>query len=1433
MDYNHIDDLVCDKFPYPVALCYRHLTEAETPTPRFGCLLDVYESLLHYLATVLISQYWRDGVFAAQYNEELLKKFYKGAWSTGDLLWVVRETTRLYLDKPDRLPYPQLVSYLFKPNGKPTSSLQTLESFVELRNKYWGHAGGRDDDAYNPLIDKHLPRLQKELGLCQWLAQRALWLPTIIDETSDPPRVLKADILMSDRRRRGREVQLALQANDLDINGGDIIPERTLLLVDEPSGNYLPLFPLSLFHVRQFSAGTFFLNKLTWQSRQELQRTTYLSYDPELDNYEARSPEPPVTRLQAHIRQLKRWLEQQGSDVQSLEEDIQPASPDYDIPEVWVEQEFHLKTFVGRDKWLTRLKQQLQQHPDGGYYLLLGVPGQGKSALMAQLAYELGACREGQPSGGNVCLLHMVKSHRHPVRFIRSLLWQLERVLGKPLSSQTYQGDIDDLRNALVKELEKVCQRKTRVVLIIDALDELDLAAEHIDFLPEQLPAGAYTFLTCRPDIPLVNALKTRFRNLTIETLTPLEPDELQLFIEKHAGSNLLQQLQIERPLLQRTGGNPLLLRYAVDAVLREVKHAQEHGHPMPRIDLSRFPETVEALFHSVYNGIRAKRDSDSRRELGRQRALLAQLLAIAFEPLSIEQMRDLLRIRTNSPVSLEDTRDLLIPMSEYLLHFEGERFLLYHHCFADFLRHRVLGCEDEARLHHTFAVWLQTPRQRKRVYRLRYLVRHLLHCTTLAEEAGLDELAEDARSQIHTLLTDFTFVGLKVQAGLVPELRHEYQQALHYFPDDAKLALWYRFIDTEGHVLMRFPHLYLQQAANQTDNTVVSQAAARYLKSSSNDVHTTEHLLRLVHTTPEAFRPEALRIIIGHEDWVRTVVTLPDGRIASGSKDGTVRIWETETGRCLTILQGHKGSVRALAVLRDNKLASGSEDATIRVWDTEQAKCVQVIDELSSVLALAALPNGRLASAGWDGVIRIWDVEQGKCLQTLQGHPSRVLALAVLPGGRLASGGDDRVVRIWDVGSGTRLQQMEGHTGGIRTLGVLPDSRLVSGSEDGTIRVWDLEQGCIKVMRGDEYSVFALAVLPNGNVVAAGRDRVIRVWDITAEQCLASLKGHTYWIFGVAVLPQGKLVSVGRDRTIRIWSLEQQALREAEGHTRRVSAMTMLSHSELVSGSEDGTICMWDIETGKCLKVLKDDGIAVRSLVALADGRMATGGDDGTVRVWDIEHSKQLWHVSAHEGWVNALCLLPDGRIASGGDDGTVCIWDLGAGKCVKVLRGHRDWVLALVALPDGRLASAGRDRSIRIWNTQLGECEKALEGHDHRVQALALLPDNRLVSAGRDRTIRAWDIYSGKCLAVLRGHTHWVVALAITPDGKIVSGSNDGTLKVWDLGLREPIATFPAKADVSSCAVTQNGLIACGDGTGAVYFLQLEPTRDAQILS
>jgi WD40 repeat protein len=147
----------------------------------------------------------------------------------------------------------------------------------------------------------------------------------------------------------------------------------------------------------------------------------------------------------------------------------------------------------------------------------------------------------------------------------------------------------------------------------------------------------------------------------------------------------------------------------------------------------------------------------------------------------------------------------------------------------------------------------------------------------------------------------------------------------------------------------------------------------------------------------------------------VNALVVFPDGRLASGSGDGAIRIWNLETGICESTLKGTSQDLQCLAVLTDGRLAAGSEDGLIDVWNpiTEILEDTLESHTPFGVSCLVSLANGRLIS-GYS-IIQAWDLPEGSH-QILDDTSCSDGFLAVLNDGRLATSSFGASIQIWNL---------------------------------------------------------------------------------------------------------------------------------------------------------------------------------------------------------------------------------------------------------------------------------------------------------------------------------------------------------------------------------------------------------------------------------
>ncbi|WP_320773463.1 WD40 repeat domain-containing serine/threonine protein kinase [Streptomyces sp. CRN 30] len=549
-------------------------------------------------------------------------------------------------------------------------------------------------------------------------------------------------------------------------------------------------------------------------------------------------------------------------------------------------------------------------------------------------------------------------------------------------------------------------------------------------------------------------------------------------------------------------------------------------------------------------------------------------------------------------------------------------------------------------------------------------------------------------------------------------------------------------------------------------------------------------------------------RTLTGHEASVTSVAYGSGGRaLATGSEDGTARLWDTTTGRA-RVLTGHEGYVNAVALSPDGKLlATGSDDRTAKLWDTATGRLrTTLTGHLDDVDAVTFSPDGKtLATACDHGMLRLWDTTTYR-IRARVGGQGHMNAVAFSPdGGTLALGSDNDKVRLWDWASG-RMRILTGHGRTLQSVAFSPDGRtLASGSDDRTARLWDTATGRLRTtLSGHQGYVTSVAFSPDGHTLATGsQDRTVRLWDTATGQARA-LTGHQGAVKAVRFSPDGHtLATGGEDRTVRLWDPTAVRARTLTGHEESVQAVALsAATSTLATGGEDRTVRLWNPATGRLRHTLTGHGGAVRAVAFGRDGHvLATASDDRTVRLWDPATGRPLRTLTGHGGAVGAVAFSPDGRtLATGSEDRTVRLWDPATGRPLRTLAGHRGVVEAVAFGPDGRtLASGSEDRTVRLWDPATGRA-RVLDGHEGAVGAMAFSPDGRvLATGGADRTVRLWDPAAGRSRTTLTGHGDAVEAVAFSSDGRtLASGGDDGTARLWDVDLLNQAAAISRICEV-----------------------------------
>lgn len=149
-------------------------------------------------------------------------------------------------------------------------------------------------------------------------------------------------------------------------------------------------------------------------------------------------------------------------------------------------------------------------------------------------------------------------------------------------------------------------------------------------------------------------------------------------------------------------------------------------------------------------------------------------------------------------------------------------------------------------------------------------------------------------------------------------------------------------------------------------------------------------------------------------------VALAPDGRtLATGGRDGLIRLHDIQTGRPVGVLAGHQREVQSLAFQPSGDLlASGSRDGTIRLWSVNSLSEVRSLSgKFNEVRCLTFSPDGQTLASGHAGIAILWDANSGTQRTALRAHKFAISSILYLPDGRtLATAGWDRTVKLWDL---------------------------------------------------------------------------------------------------------------------------------------------------------------------------------------------------------------------------------------------------------------------------------------------------------------------------------------------------------------------------------------------------------------------------------
>ncbi|KAF9055211.1 WD40 repeat-like protein [Hymenopellis radicata] len=574
----------------------------------------------------------------------------------------------------------------------------------------------------------------------------------------------------------------------------------------------------------------------------------------------------------------------------------------------------------------------------------------------------------------------------------------------------------------------------------------------------------------------------------------------------------------------------------------------------------------------------------------------------------------------------------------------------------------------------------------------------------------------------------------------------------------------------------------------------------------------------------------------------------------AVGYADGSIRLWNAAEGSVIATFNGHKKAVSALAFDEQGaRLASGSQDTDLILWDVtaeaglfrlrghrDQVTCIRFLRPSekypsTSTTSLA----GFLVTISKDTFMKVWDLTTQHCIQTVVAHRSDVWAMDVDPAQELLfTGSGEGEVKAWKIDHDTLLEGLkETETGEVSKLitpfSDLPlsstqrvaqisfhptESYVAIQSHDRSVEVFRIrtEEEVLKKQArrkkrakekkdkagkeapvDEEDSEVKLVDLFTPHVVIRANAK-IRSFDFAVDS--TSAKGGVQILMGLASnalevynIPAPSKSKNAQPEASRLFSVD------LPGHRTDIRSLSLSSDDQLLASASNGSVKIWNMKTTSCIRTM-ECGHAICSTFLPGDRHVAVGTKSGEILIYDVAASALIETISAHSGAVWSLHVRADGQaLVSGSADKDVKFWEFGqkaptesstqSGQTltlthIRTLKMTDD-VLAVRYSPNGKLLAVSLlDSTVKVFYQDSLKFFLSLYGHKLPVLSMDISHDSKLiVTCSADKNVKIWGLDFGDCHKSIFAHDESVMQVAFEHQSHYFwTVGKDSMLKYWD---------------------------------------------------
>ncbi|KAF8592773.1 WD40 repeat-like protein [Ramaria rubella] len=658
------------------------------------------------------------------------------------------------------------------------------------------------------------------------------------------------------------------------------------------------------------------------------------------------------------------------------------------------------------------------------------------------------------------------------------------------------------------------------------------------------------------------------------------------------------------------------------------------------------------------------------------------------------------------------------------------------------------------------------------------------------------------------------------------------------------------------------------------------------------------------------------------HRAEVTVIVQSPQkDAFAVGYADGSVRLWNASAGTVVTTFNGHTKAITALAFDEAGaRLASGSQDTTVILWDIigevglfrlrghrDQVTSIRFLNvesiDVPSTSTARNVQPGFLLTSAKDTFLKLWDLSTRHCVQTVVAHRAEIWTLDLDPNGdTIFTGGAEGELKAWKIDREAIKDGLKENENGEVTKMIFPLSTLpllsrhrvsqisfhatqpflAVQSHDRSVEIFRIrteeeikkkqlrrkkrskekrDQGKTK---GQDMDVEDKADTDNRApdlvdrftpylvVRASGK---IRSFDFATTESgskggvhlLMALSSNSLEVFNI---PQPVKSKDTPQEATRVFSLD------LPGHRTDVRTLSISSDDQLLASASNGTLKVWNLQTTACIRTI-DCGYALCSSFLPGDRHIAVGTKSGEILVYDVAASALVETITAHTGAVWSMQVRPDeGGLVTGSADKDVKFWDFerkpGASGTLSVLHVRTlkmtDDVLSVRYSPNGKLLAVSLlDSTVKVFYQDTLKFFLSLYGHKLPVLSMDISLDSKLiVTCSADKNVKIWGLDFGDCHKSIFAHEESIMQVAFERE----KGSHyfwtvgkDKLLKYWDGDKFENIQKLEGHhGEIWALALSNQGkFVITGSHDKSIrlwekldepLFLEEEQERDLEVL-